>query len=256
MHVYNVTWPNTSTEDHAYSIAKIDEMAGEVLYLASTLLSGAYIAWSVGEYLSLHYMKHQLTPYASLCPLWSALFVVPIFIFVRTRHFWLRGTRIHSCEPAMVYPHRDPVLGTDWLKDMTKITRANRLLEVWDGLYARLGNTFWVQNIGVWILMTNEPENIKTMLASEFETWAIGGPRQKISVLALGPHAIFAVNGAEWQHARAMIRPSFVRNQIADLECTERHVENFLGRMPKDGSAVDLQDLLYKFTMDVATDFM
>ena len=104
--------------------------------------------------------------------------------------------------------------------------------------------------------MTNEPDNVKAMLSTQFDDWPIGGTRLQTTTLALGPHSIFSENGAEWARARALIRPSFVRNQIADLECTDRHVDNFLRRLPRDGSAVDLQTLLYMFTMDVSTDFM
>ncbi|GKT96422.1 cytochrome P450 [Colletotrichum tofieldiae] len=52
------------------------------------------------------------------------------------------------------------------------------------------------------------------------------------------------------------MRPTFVRNQIADLNCFERHVGDLIGRIPKDGGTVDLQALLYMMTMDSATDFM
>jgi cytochrome P450 len=164
--------------------------------------------------------------------------------------------RIHKCHPAPIYPHRDPLLGTDWITSMSRALKSHTILQVWDRLFHTVGNTFWVQNIGAWILMTNEPENIKALLSTQFETWPIGGIRQKALIMAVGPRGIFSVNGREWQMARGMIRPSFVRNQIADLECTDRHVENFLGRIPRDGGNLDLQELLYMFTMDVSSDFM
>lgn len=104
--------------------------------------------------------------------------------------------------------------------------------------------------------MTNEPENVKAILSGQFSTWPIGGVRLRASVTAIGPGGIFSVNGEDWHRARALIRPSFVRDQIADLECTDRHVESFLRRIPRDGSSVDLQGLMYLFTMDVSTDFM
>lgn len=57
-----------------------------------------------------------------------------------------------------------------------------------------------------------------------------------------------------------MIRPSFTRNQLVDLECTDRHVSNLLSnilsRRSKGEDNVDLPDLFYKFTMDTSTDFM
>jgi cytochrome P450 len=210
----------------------------------------------MGEHVLYAVTKHHHTNYASAIPAWCAIPVVAVFVYAVKKHSFLRSMRINGCKPAPVYPHRDRFLGIDWLIDMAKAAKANRILQTWDKLYKTVGSTFWVQNVGSWIVMTNEPENVKAVLATQFESWPIGSVRQSFAILALGRHAIFSVNGSEWQHARAMIRPSFVRNQIADLECTDRHLENFLAKVPRDGTRVDLQDLLYKFMMDLSTDFM
>ncbi|KAF7548761.1 hypothetical protein G7046_g8566 [Stylonectria norvegica] len=193
---------------------------------------------------------------ASPLPPWSILLSAPLTLFSRSQHYWLRQMRVHKTSPAAVYPHRDRLLGTDWIVDMARAARTHSILQTWQRLFASVGSTYWAHNVGAWIVMTNEPDNVKALLSTRFEAWPVGGVRQKVIVMALGPRGIFAVNGREWQHARAMIRPSFVRNQIADLECTRRHVDNFLRRIPRDGAAVDLQELLYMFTMDVSTDFM
>ncbi|PNY30022.1 Uncharacterized protein TCAP_00057, partial [Tolypocladium capitatum] len=233
------------------------DMAKEAFYLAATLATGAYIAWSLAEFLSLRYANHHHTAHASSSPPWLAVLLVPALLVARARHRMLRSMRIHKAQPAMVYPHSDPILGLDWLRLMMAALRTNSVLETWHAVFTRtLGHTFWHLSIGSWTLMTNEPDNIKAMLSTQFQSWPIGGQRQKTTLLVLGPHAIFSANGAEWARARALIRPSFVRNQIADLECTDRHVEDFLGRVPRDGSKVDLQALLYMFTMDLSTDFM
>ncbi|KAJ6446821.1 molybdenum cofactor synthesis protein 2B [Purpureocillium lavendulum] len=208
-------------------------MPGEAAYLAAALGAGAYIVWVVVE------------------------------VFARRHHVALTAASMaafaHGTQPALVYPHTDLVLGVDWLRLMTGALRRNAVLETWHDLFTRtVGHTFWHLSIGSWMLMTNEPDNVKALLSTQFDAWPIGGTRQKTTELALGPHAIFSANGAEWAAARALIRPSFVRNQIADLECTDAHVEAFLSRLPRDGasSKVDLQALLYMFTMDTSTDFM
>ena len=163
--------------------------------------------------------------------------------------------RIHGCQPAAVYPHIDPIMGSDWIIHTAKHLKAGTLLEAWHEHF-RYNSTYWSQSFGSWNITTIEPENVKALLSSHFDVWIIGGLRLKTVLTALGPHAIFSVNGKDWQDSRALIRPSFVRNQIADLACTDRHVDNFLARVPIDGSVVDLQDLFYEFMMDVSTDFM
>ncbi|CAM1501817.1 Fc.00g038010.m01.CDS01 [Cosmosporella sp. VM-42] len=231
----------------------------EILYLSLTLLSGTYAGVVVVGQLTERFASDGFTlhfPAIFNLPIWSIIFLAPLAWYFRRKYYWLHKMRIHKCQPAAVFPHRDPFLGIDWISNMVKAVRSFTILQVWDRYFHTIGNTFWAQNVGDWILMTNEPENVKALLQSQFETWPIGGLRQKVLIMALGPRGIFSVNGKEWHTARSMIRPSFVRNQIADLECTDRHVENFLERIPRDGGKVDLQDLFYLFTMDVSTDFM
>ncbi|KPM36510.1 hypothetical protein AK830_g10070 [Neonectria ditissima] len=223
-------------------------------YLLLAIAAGAYAALAIrGHLLSrLAGIDHAVPT----LPLWAVPLVVILALYLRSKYLWQHGMRIHGTKPAAVYPHRDPILGTDWLVDMGRAVRAHTILQVWDSLFGSVGATFWAQNVGAWIVMTNEPDNVKALLSGQFETWQIRGVRQKVLSLATGPRGIFSVNGAEWHEARAMIRPSFVRNQIADLECTDRHVDKFVERVPRDGRRVDLQELFYMFTMDVATDFM
>ena len=234
-----------------------DRIMAETLYLGAATLSGAWMALAVVERLSVHFEKHHLTPYASYFPLWPIIFVTLVFLYCRNKHYWLRKHRIYGTKPAAVYPHRDPILGLDWLFVILNAIRANRLLEVWHKSFAHVGaNTFWHLTTGSWIMFTCEPENLKTILSTRFEDWILAGVRKQSTAKTLGPHSIFSVNGKEWQDARALIRPSFTRNQIADLECQDRHVESFLARIPRDGSVVELQNLFYLLTMDSATDFM
>lgn len=229
----------------------------EQSYLLSVQLGSLYILLALVQHLALQPLGLQhVIPGALSHPLWVVTLLAPVVLYLRTKYYWLHWMRVHDAKPAPVYPHRDRILGTDWIVDMSKAFSSHSILQLWDGLFSSVGNTFWANNVGAWLLMTNEPENVKAILSGQFEAWQIVGVRQTAMVLALGPRAIFSVNGHAWQDARAMIRPSFVRNQIADLECTERHVEAFLDRIPRDGQPVDLQELLYMFTMDVSTDFM
>lgn len=225
----------------------------ETIYLVST----GVIVTFVSSILILRFATRLTNAInTSPLPLWQVFVLVPVALYLHSKHYWLFKMRIHNTRPAPVYPHRDPVFGLDWIIDMSKALKTHTLLQFWDSLLTRLGGTFWVQNVGDWLVITNEPENVKAVHATRFEDWHVGGIRHKVISLTLGPRAIFAVNGQEWHETRAMIRPSFVRNQIADLECTDRHVDNFLARLPTDGTKVDLQQLLYRFTMDVSTDFM
>lgn len=229
----------------------------ESLYLSIATVSGGYSAWYFAERLWLHTTGLPLTPHAGdYASPWLAALSVPLFLYVRRQHYWRQNIRVHGTKQAPIYPHRDPILGIDWLLQGTRALQENRLLEHLDSFFRSLGTTFWHLSLGEWILLTDDADVLKAMLSTQFEDWPIGGARQMTTMLTLGPHAIFSVNGKEWRDGRAMIRPTFVRNQIADLECLDRHVERLLSRIPTDGGKTDLQALLYLFTMDTATDFM
>lgn len=228
----------------------------ETLHLAVVTLSGAWMTLAVAARLSDH---HKLAPpvsYASYFPLWTIILVAPIFLYCRKQHYWLRKHRIYKTRPAPIYPHLDIVYGLDWLLDMVKAINNGTILHVLHERFTAVGTTFWHLATGSWTLITIEPENMKAILATNFDDWPIGGAKQTGLIMAAGSHSIFSVNGKEWKQARALIRPSFTRNQIADLECQDRHVERLLRKIPKDGTVVELQNLFYLFTMDSATDFM
>ncbi|KAH6605190.1 hypothetical protein Trco_006897 [Trichoderma cornu-damae] len=231
-------------------------VAGELAALVGAAITGTYIAWSVLERIALVTTNRHLTPFSSYASLGAAVILTPVLAALRRKHHYLHGTRVNRCKVGNVYPHRDPIFGLDLLRVTAKALKEYRLLQMWDDLLHNFGGTYWFNAMGKWMVLTSEPENFKAILSTRFEDWPMKSTRQQISVFTLGPHAIFAVNGPEWHHARAMIRPSFVRNQIADLECTDRHVDNFLARLPRDGAKFDINKLLYYFTMDISTDFM
>jgi cytochrome P450 len=105
------------------------------------------------------------------------------------------------------------------------------------------------------IIATIEPDNIKTMLASKFEDFDVGVRRARAFSPLLG-NGIFCADSTRWQYSRALIRPSFTRSQLADLDLLERHVTNFFQLIPGDGSTVDLHELFFRLTMDTATEFL
>lgn len=105
------------------------------------------------------------------------------------------------------------------------------------------------------VIHTAEPEIVKTVLSTKFDDFALSQRRINAVAPLLGK-GIFASNGAAWERSRAMIRPSFTRSQVADLDSLETHIENLISAIPRDGSTVDLQPLFFSLTMDSATDFL
>lgn len=106
------------------------------------------------------------------------------------------------------------------------------------------------------MIFTIEAENVKTVLATKFKDYELSLRRKKAFHTLLGV-GIFTNDGANWKHSRELIRPNFVRDQVADLNNFEEHVNLMIDAIPKDGEmTVDLQELFYGLTIDTATEFL
>jgi cytochrome P450 len=105
------------------------------------------------------------------------------------------------------------------------------------------------------VTATIEPENVKTVLSTKFEDFCLGNRRAKTLIPVFG-HGIFDTDGPAWERSRALIRPNFTRQQVADLDTFEIHVSHLLNAVPTGGATVDLQDLFFSLTMDSATEFL
>ncbi|KAM7221052.1 cytochrome P450 [Rhypophila decipiens] len=169
---------------------------------------------------------------------------------------FLRKAKSLGCANPPSYPHKDPILGLDLLAPTLKAVKNHTFVSEMRSRFARHGNTHYVLALGRWVLVTCEPENIKCILGTKMDDYPIAGPRLYAALPLLGPDSVFTTNGAKWHHARGMIRPAFVRDQVADLRCFEEHITNLLNVVPRDGAVFDVQALLQAMTMDSSTDFM
>ena len=165
----------------------------------------------------------------------------------------------HGCKPAYQYPHKGitgKFFGLDAIGDMVAAAKRGEMLE-----FARRRNfgtghkTLKMRSLRNDIIMTIEPENVKTVLATRFPDYDLGSTRRDSFVPLFG-HGIFATDGARWERSRALIRPNFVRQQVADVDMFETHVSHMINNIPKDGSTIDLQEQFFGLTMDSATEFL
>lgn len=78
--------------------------------------------------------------------------------------------------------------------------------------YELYGNTFAQKILGRHLVTTIEPENLKALLATQFNDFRLGNRHREFYPL-LGD-GIFTLDGAGWSHARALLRPQFTRDQV------------------------------------------
>ena len=161
----------------------------------------------------------------------------------------------NGCKPSHArLISKEPFLGLDLMFENLKAAKEHRLLETQKGRFDKMGATFTGQLLGKPLVVSIEPQNIKTVLSLKFKDYILGGREA-----ALGPllgKGIFTTDGERWAHSRAMIRPNFARDQVADLGAFERHIQQLFKLIPRDGSTVDLQELFFRLTIDSATEFL
>ncbi|KAJ6544205.1 cytochrome P450 monooxygenase pc-2 [Mycena capillaripes] len=120
------------------------------------------------------------------------------------------------------------------------------------------GNTVMTKIFYETDVWTIEPDHVKSMLATEFDNyWK--GPRDTRMGQSLTGSGIFNVNDDMWKFHRGLARPVFNRERISDFALFDKHTHETLSRMKNrlaEGEPVDFQDLISRFTMDSATEFL
>ncbi|OQO04155.1 hypothetical protein B0A48_10765 [Cryoendolithus antarcticus] len=110
------------------------------------------------------------------------------------------------------------------------------------------------------LVSTNEPANLQHMFATRFNDFETGKLRANIFYPLLGK-SIFTSDGAFWEHSRSLFRPHFNRENINDLQSTDRACDALfeaIGPIDSTGWTAEtpMLQLLYNFTIDTATDFL
>ncbi|RMY46362.1 hypothetical protein D0865_09331 [Hortaea werneckii] len=138
----------------------------------------------------------------------------------------------------------------------------NRNHEWWWGNFRTSGNknlpyTVEAITVGERIVFTADEENIKAILATQFQDYG-KGPRFRQEWKDFLGLSIFTTDGELWHNSRQLLRPQFIKDRVSDLNTFENHVQvmlpMFAGRKP--GDAVRVDDLFFRFTLDAATDFI
>ena len=195
------------------------------------------LVWALAAYVISHIVRHVL----------------------RERYYANEASRL-GCEPAVRQPNAWP-LGLNHIRDGLAADKARTFPDFAVLRYARCGNKTHEYNIlGTRGFLTCDPKNIQAILATQFKEFAFGEYRLGVLRPLLG-NGIFAADGAQWERARAMMRPQFARGQVSDLELEEEHLQNLLRALPCDHATgwtapVDLQVLFFRLTIDSACQFL
>ncbi|KAK7743683.1 hypothetical protein SLS62_010515 [Diatrype stigma] len=125
--------------------------------------------------------------------------------------------------------------------------------------------------LGRRVILTANPENIKAILATQFDDFGKGALFHREWSEFLGD-SIFTTDGHKWHASRHLIRSMFIKERISDLHCFESHLETLFRAIANGGALdgenqevdveagngrpVEISDLFFRYTLDVATDFL
>jgi cytochrome P450 len=156
----------------------------------------------------------------------SVVVLAVAFRFIRSLSSSQKFIAENNCKPAPAWPQKDPFFALDFILEGFRNFRQKTYLDAWRQYYADLGPTFTIRMRGVLYVNTIDPENIKTVLAARFHDYSLS---ERVEVM--GPllgRGIFVTDGDEWAHSRALLRPNFAKDHVADLGMTLDTATEFL----------------------------
>ena len=154
-------------------------------------------------------------------------------------------------------PQLDPLTGLDTVFSSYRKLRCHQFLSLCQQRFAQVGNTYAARIPGSRIIVTCEPENVKALLATQHQDFWLGQRRKQAFHPLLGD-SIFASDGQLWKEARQQLRPSFTKDRLSDASIFEAHVNALIkavNAQQTNSEAVDLQELFFRLSLDIATHF-
>ena len=167
-----------------------------------------------------------------------------------------RSIRRHGCKPSPCLPQIDPFFGLDTVFQFWFSAQSNRPNASLGQQFSTYGTTFEYQVYSNTRICTIAPQNLQAVFSNNFESWGIAPLR----LFFFGPFVgkgIMTADGSFWAHSRALLKPTFSREQISDLSAYSVHVDNLLDTLSEhDASDIDLKPYFEKLALDSSTEYL
>ncbi|KAJ9665189.1 hypothetical protein H2201_004663 [Coniosporium apollinis] len=189
----------------------------------------------------------------------SVLILIVAYYIISTLRLLNENRKIRSLGARAPIRRTYLPLGLDFVYEAVKYASENRNLAFWEKSFSRgpedHNYTLEFRTSGQRIIFTADPENIKAILATQFQDYGKGEQFNKDWHDFLGD-SIFTTDGERWHNSRQLIRPQFIRDRLSDLDIFERHFQELAPKLGGKGQTVDVADLFFRYTLDAATDFL
>ncbi|KJA14651.1 hypothetical protein HYPSUDRAFT_48962 [Hypholoma sublateritium FD-334 SS-4] len=122
----------------------------------------------------------------------------------------------------------------------------------------RYGATYQLRLLSDNRIVTSEPDHVKQILATQFDAYE-KGPNFNFQFNSLLGTGVFNSDGEMWKFHRTMTRPFFTRDRISHFDMFDANADSALKQARarlEEGYPIDFQDLVSRFTLDSATQFL
>lgn len=165
------------------------------------------------------------------------LVLLALFLLQRQRQRKASAQRHARCQSAIMHQPREPFFGFDF---QMKIYMDISFIY---SLHQRYGTTYQVRSwLGLPTVCTIAPQNLHFINVSKDFGVA---PMRLPGMEYFCGRGFITTDGETWKHSRNLLKPSLDIGNIRDLNILKIEVDALFQQLPKDGSTVDLQPLLY-----------
>ncbi|THV01190.1 cytochrome P450 [Dendrothele bispora CBS 962.96] len=199
----------------------------------------------------------HLSTFSTWLILFLSLLTHPIYLFLSVLYTNVRNKRDAAKRNAVLIPQVE--LGSFEIvrKIVESFTKGypGDVYHEWSKTY---GNYFGINILGESRMMTFEPDHIKAILATQFDSF-VKGPILYDQFGSLLGSGVFNSDGEMWKFHRTMTRPFFSKERVSDYDIFDLHAEGIIKAMKKRvgaGYPVEFQDAVSRFTLDSATEFL
>ncbi|CAK7275419.1 hypothetical protein SEPCBS119000_006684 [Sporothrix epigloea] len=215
---------------------------------------------------------------------WKLVVILAVMCYALYSAYWriTEQTRLRRTGGfrAPYYAGRLPY-GVDLIHRTLKAAANHKNREQWAAIFEAVhGHTVEFRILSRRIVFTEDHENIKAILATQFQDYGKGEPFHAEFEPFLGD-SIFTTDGSRWHASRQLLRPQFIKDRVSDLHTFETHLQILFTAMSVGGDAaktaaaiaaraegtlpdnlsangrvIDISDLFFRYTLDVITDFL
>ncbi|KAH8818590.1 cytochrome P450 [Flagelloscypha sp. PMI_526] len=202
----------------------------------------------------------KLQPNAIPIPKWALILasflVIPLRGYVQELNVKRRARNAGAVLPPQLKD--SSFLGLNSMKALRTRFLTGHPYQVFSPWLEEYGPTLCLNLFGERRILTTEPDYIKSILATDFESFGKGDifMDQMKSLLGTG---VFNADGEVWKFHRNASRKFFVKERVQDFDNFDRHAEIAIKlaiEKAENGMAFDFQDLVGRFTLDSATEFL